>query len=314
MTKIEAQGRLPSSLHMLALALSIAVSGLLPSTAPLLVPTARCTARTAPLTLSLRDERTESGKVCAISAIAGSLASAPVKLSTLYASNAFVKSSTLGQWEFSITVLAVQLALFGVVYRAAVRCDDNDNLKQGAVGAAALCRALSALPVSNSWTPETWLQLGVFFGEGALAFGCAATAIEFAWDKGWATPLQGVAPVLYEEDDFVQQRRYYDQRNDNRNNYYTRDSSRNVRNEQVPLGSRLLPGSRGGNNPSRRVGTYDRTYDPRYDRYDPRYERYDPRRPRRFEGDDPAYYRDDSSIAGATTRPPQRTITDKMRE
>ena len=303
---------------MMAL-LGIAVSALLPtSTAPLLVPTARFTARTAPLSLSLRDERKESGKVCAISAITGSLAAAPVKLSTLYASNAFVKGSTLGQWEFSITVLILQLALFGVVYRAAVRCDDNDNLKQGAVGAAALCRALSSLPVSNSWTPETWLQLGVFFGEGALAFGCAATAIEFAWDKGWARPLQGVAPVLYEEDDFFQQRGYYDQRNnDNRNSYYprdgTRDGSRNVRSEQVPLGSRLLPGSRGGNNPSRRGG-FDRTYDPRYDRYDPRYERYDPRRPRRFEGDDPTYYRDDSSIAGATTRPPQRTITDKMRQ
>ena len=91
--------------------------------------------RAPPPLLALAEERTESAKAGAIAAVAGSLCATPA---ALVASTAFTP-----QWEFATDVLAVQLLLFGVVYRYAVRSDDNEMLKQGAVGAFALVRTLT---------------------------------------------------------------------------------------------------------------------------------------------------------------------------
>jgi hypothetical protein len=120
---------------------------------------------------SLAEERTESGKAGIVSAITGSLCAAPA---ALLAPDAFT-----APWEFSTDALAVQLLLFGVVYRCArepskyplllcspnslslsldkaswcsfpssfadaVRSDDNAQLKQGAAGAFLLTRTLSS--------------------------------------------------------------------------------------------------------------------------------------------------------------------------
>ena len=151
--------------------------------------------RTLPPSCSLAEERIESGKAGAIAAVSGSLASAPA---ALLASSAFTP-----QWEFSTDALAVSLLLFGVVYRYAVRSDDNDQLKQGAVGAFALVRTLSSVRVDGQCTAiplncgaplgyldwDMLLQLGAYFGESALAFGGAAFAFEVCWSKGWAAKI-----------------------------------------------------------------------------------------------------------------------------
>ena len=97
--------------------------------------------RASPLRCSLAEERMESGKAGAIAALTGSLCSAPA---ALLASTAFTP-----QWEFATDTLVVQLLLFGVVYRYAVRSDDNEQLKQGAVGAFALVRTLSSVQVGD---------------------------------------------------------------------------------------------------------------------------------------------------------------------
>jgi len=189
---------------MLALNIAVASAFQPAATLPLLAPTPL---RAAPIAMMynydedeefIDIEKEESIKTCAFAAISGTVASAPVKASALLASNAFAKATTVGQWEFSTCVLAVQLALFGLVYRAAVRSDDNDNQKQGCIGAFALFRALSATQVSATWNPSSffdphmWLTLGVYMGESAIAFGCAAAAIEMAWNRGWSRPLPGV--------------------------------------------------------------------------------------------------------------------------
>ena len=148
--------------------------------------------REVPAQLSLAEERLESAKAGVIAAASGSLLAAPA---ALLASDAFS-----AQWEFSTDALAVQLALFGVVYRYAVRSDDNDQLRQGAVGAFALTRTLAAARVGVQCTPlplscgpplgyldwDILLQLAALFGESALAFGGAAFALEYAWNSGWA--------------------------------------------------------------------------------------------------------------------------------
>ena len=64
-------------------------------------------------------ERIESAKTGVLSAVAGSIAMAPFALlenDTFYPSNAFT-----AQWELGHDGLAVMLALFGLVYRYAVR-------------------------------------------------------------------------------------------------------------------------------------------------------------------------------------------------
>ena len=116
------------------------------------------------------EERSESVKAGGIASLTGTMASAPVKASAVLATLP-VKATALASWQISTCVFAVQLFLFGIVYRCTVRCDDNDALRQGAVGAAALCRALGLMQTNNAWTGDMWLQLGLSFGESALAFG-----------------------------------------------------------------------------------------------------------------------------------------------
>jgi len=128
------------------------------------------------------------------------LADVPVKASALLASahvgSGALKASALAnvftaQWEFNTYALAVELALFGVLYRCIVRSDDNDMLRQGAVAACALCHALSSTQVYKMWSASMWVQLGTYFSESAIAFLVAAATLEFAWSKGYAHRLPG---------------------------------------------------------------------------------------------------------------------------
>ena len=66
----------------------------------------------------------------------GSLAASPVKASALIVSNNLYQ-----QWQYSSVALAVQLAFFGIVYRYAVRSDDNDMLKALWVGSSCATRS-----------------------------------------------------------------------------------------------------------------------------------------------------------------------------
>ena len=161
-------------------------------------PTVRC---------SLAEERVESGKAGLIAALSGSLCAIPP---ALVATTAFTP-----QWEFSTDAIALQLALFGVVYRYAVRSDGNEQLKQGVVGAFAVTRMLCSVQVStecsaiplNCGPPlgylnwDMLLQLGAYFGESAIAFGGAAFALELCWEKGWAAKIPATGlPTADDED------------------------------------------------------------------------------------------------------------------
>ena len=144
---------------------------------------------------ALAEERLESGKAALIAGVGGSLAAAPV---ALIASDAFS-----AQWEFATDALAVQLFLFGVVYRYAVRSDDNPMLKQGATGAFAVTRTLASARVGEQCTAlplscgpplgyldwDLIIQLSALFAESTVAFGAAALLLEVAFDKGWARRL-----------------------------------------------------------------------------------------------------------------------------
>lgn len=144
---------------------------------------------------ALAEERVESAKAGAVAAVAGSLLGAPA---ALLAPDRFT-----AQWEFGADTLAVELLLFGLVYRYAVRSDDNPMLKQGVVGAFALTRALSSAHVGDQCTamplscgaPLGYLdwgllgQLTVSLATSGVAFGAAAAALELCFGRGWVRPL-----------------------------------------------------------------------------------------------------------------------------
>lgn len=210
----------------MALTLCIwATPAFLPAAQPVLAPTARH----AVVQMDIRSrEAGECFKVGTISSISGSVASAPVKMSALLMSN-----GNLNTMDFGNIALAMQLALFGVMYRWAVRSDDNDSLKQVTVGAFALIRALASTPVSGKMAPDVWIQVAAHFGESALAFGLAAAAVEYSWAKGWGFRLPGYSglpafgrrgyyedPRMYEDERFTRQ--MYRDRAPQFNNYEDR--------------------------------------------------------------------------------------------
>ena len=163
--------------------------------------------RHPPIRCALAEERANSGKAAVFSAVAGSVAALPAAL---------VGGAVGGftpQWELSHDVLALQLALFGVVYRYAAREDESEMLKQGVVGAFAVTRASAATQASASCTAlplscgapigyASWEMIAQGAGVGAeslLAFGGSALALEYACSRGWLSKLAGELPS--EEDD-----------------------------------------------------------------------------------------------------------------
>jgi hypothetical protein len=87
-------------------------------------------------------QRVESIKCVAIGALSGGIAVAPVAY--------FHYLGNLAQWEFTTDMASLQAALFAIVYRYAVREDDNFMLNSGVVGAFVLVRTLSNIVVSKT--------------------------------------------------------------------------------------------------------------------------------------------------------------------
>uniref|UniRef100_A0A7S2X6P8 Uncharacterized protein n=1 Tax=Lotharella oceanica TaxID=641309 RepID=A0A7S2X6P8_9EUKA len=135
-------------------------------------------------------ERLESVKAGIVGALAGSLAAAPIALLS--------PNRLSPQWEFDHDGLAACLALSALVYRYAVRNDENPMLKQGAVGAFAIARTLSLLRVSEQCSSlplscgpplgfADWAMIaqGLFIAlESFAAFGGMALTLEVLFDKG----------------------------------------------------------------------------------------------------------------------------------
>ena len=71
-------------------------------------------------------------------------------------------------WELQADGLAVMLLLFGVVYRYAVRTDENPMLKQGVVGAFVVTRSWALI------TPPSTCS--------ALPLNCGAPLGYFSWE------------------------------------------------------------------------------------------------------------------------------------
>lgn len=186
----EPRGRADCPAQMLALSCVVASTFLPSSSVVNVAPAARVRMPTVAMQLR-RESGVESAKVAAIAAFTGSVSTAPVKASAFIAGKGMTS-----QFIFANYALAFQLAVFGVVYRWAVRSDNDDGLRQGMVAAFAACLAVSSTHVKVAFSPEMWLELAGNFGLGVLGFGFAAYAIEYAYYEGWARRMPGTGAIL----------------------------------------------------------------------------------------------------------------------
>jgi hypothetical protein len=130
-------------------------------------------------------ERVESAKAAACSAIFGTALSAPLLLSQ--SPGGFVTAESLGG-------VFVSTALFGVVYRYAVRDDfGNDQLKFGVLGAFGLTRGLGEADVylhgSDALSFSSWAEAALLAGESVLTFAFAYAALEYGFKNDILKPF-----------------------------------------------------------------------------------------------------------------------------
>ena len=93
-------------------------------------------------------QRIESLKSVVLGALSGGVAVTPIAyLHYVY----FASNESIAQWEFVTDMSSLQAALFAIVYRYAVRQnDDNPMLNQGVVGAFVIVRTLSNIQVTDT--------------------------------------------------------------------------------------------------------------------------------------------------------------------
>lgn len=150
------------------------------------------------------EERFESVKASVLATVFGAIPLVPASLAD--------SERLTPRWEFQLDMLALDIALFGLVYRYAVReGDDNPMLKMGVLSAFVLPRALflvqlpaecSALPLACgeplgyfSWVMLAQVAWQLFVG--GVALGGALYGLERAFDVGLLRRFSGqsVAPA-----------------------------------------------------------------------------------------------------------------------
>jgi hypothetical protein len=139
-------------------------------------------------------DRIASVQAAAISSIGGSLVYAPV--SVLYAIT--LGGGLNGQWEFNTDMLAIQLAVFGVTYRYAIREDRNPNLGDGVLLSFVIARALANVHVPDScgalpldcgppygyFSSSMLSEIGSNFFQSYLAYGSSKYCLDKAFSSG----------------------------------------------------------------------------------------------------------------------------------
>ncbi|OEU10802.1 hypothetical protein FRACYDRAFT_246671 [Fragilariopsis cylindrus CCMP1102] len=145
-------------------------------------------------------QRIESLKSIVLGAIAGGIGVTPIAyLHYVYFASA-TEPNGLAQWEFVTDMSSIEAGLFAIVYRYAVRKNDNNPmLNQGVVGAFIIVRSLSNIHVTETckaiplrcgpplgYFDWNMITQGAWNGvESVALFGVAALAMEFAFQQKW---------------------------------------------------------------------------------------------------------------------------------
>ena len=93
-------------------------------------------------------QRIESLKSVVLGALSGGIAVTPIAYLHYVT---FSEVANTAQWEFTTDMSSLEAALFAIVYRYAVRANDNNPmLNQGVVGAFVVVRTLANIQVTSS--------------------------------------------------------------------------------------------------------------------------------------------------------------------
>mmetsp|Transcript_25177 Transcript_25177/g.29094 ORF Transcript_25177/g.29094 Transcript_25177/m.29094 type:complete len:333 (-) Transcript_25177:93-1091(-) len=150
-------------------------------------------------------QRIESVKSIVLGALSGGLAVTPIAYLhyVTFATATSLASSVSGgiaQWEFVTDMSSIEAGLFAIVYRYAIRKNDNNPmLNQGVVGAFIIVRSLSNIQVTDScqsiplrcgpplgYFDWNMIEQGTWNGiESVALFGVAAGAMELAFQQKW---------------------------------------------------------------------------------------------------------------------------------
>ena len=136
-------------------------------------------------------ERIESLKTGVVAGLAAAVAGTPLGI--------VVDAGDVAQWEFDTDQLALMGGLFGLVFRYAVRGDENPQLRMGVVGAFALTRALARVRVSDACDAvplrcgeplgyldyDMLVQIAGGVVESGVAFYAASLAVDYGAERGW---------------------------------------------------------------------------------------------------------------------------------
>lgn len=142
-------------------------------------------------------QRIESLKSVVLGALSGGIAVTPIA----YLHYVFTSEvANTAQWEFVTDMSSLQAALFAIVYRYAVRANDNNPmLNQGVVGAFVVVRTLANIQVTDTclsiplrcgppvgYFDWNMIQQAVWGGAESVAlFGAASLAMELAFRQNW---------------------------------------------------------------------------------------------------------------------------------
>uniref|UniRef100_A0A5B7BMP8 Homer protein n=1 Tax=Davidia involucrata TaxID=16924 RepID=A0A5B7BMP8_DAVIN len=138
------------------------------------------------------EERQESIKAAAISALVGTLAGLPISFTQVAAAT----SNSQSQLILPLAVTFVSCALFGVTFRYAVRRDlDNIHLKTGTSAAFGFVKGLATLDGGSPLEFETGSFLShafngaVYVSENLLIFVFAAVGLDFCYKMRILSPF-----------------------------------------------------------------------------------------------------------------------------
>jgi hypothetical protein len=132
-----------------------------------------------------------------VAGLCGAIAMAPVSFCHHFDYGNLQHS--VAQWQFTLAMGSIQAGVFAMVYRYALRQNDEHprQIHNQVVGAFTAVRTLANLYVSDSSTSFDWNLLNQICVQGlesAVLFGAAGLALDVGFQNGWLSKLVSSPP------------------------------------------------------------------------------------------------------------------------
>jgi hypothetical protein len=137
-----------------------------------------------------------------VAGLCGAIAMAPVSYCHYFDGNL----QNLAQWQFVVAAGSIQAAVFAIIYRYALRRDDEHQrqIHNQVVGAFTVVRTLANLYVTTPlFSSFDWNLLNQVFVQGlesAVLFGAAGLALDVGFQNGWLSKLSSSSSSSWTEE------------------------------------------------------------------------------------------------------------------